>query len=199
MNTTSPEDVLAALQDDFRRRGLSQSDVARLTGYKTRQAIGTILAAGKYLLPSQALRFESAFHYNVSFLTAGIGTLGGIMPSDPYAKLLSCDLPDFDDVNSFDEKFRFMMRTLIDVYGLENIETFLRQCVQYIGILSRSGSAFKSLSRTFFSGWKIDKPESSEEFEDYVERLTAIHLANMYGTYKRGLAHRDAVYVEKVH
>ena len=71
----TPEEVLLAITVDYKMRGISHADAARMLGMKSRQALANILYAKRYLSEKQAMRFHMAFGYNTDFLTSGKGEL----------------------------------------------------------------------------------------------------------------------------
>ncbi len=79
---------------DFRKRNLSYTDVANLTGYKMQTVANIIASRKEYLSIGQAARFVQAFGYNMDFLTSGKGRLNhdeDIIESFNDGKVFSSD------------------------------------------------------------------------------------------------------------
>lgn len=71
----TPKEVISAMAADFRKRNLSYTDVANLTGYKMQTVANMVCSRKEYLTIGQAARYCAAFGYNMEFLTSGKGRL----------------------------------------------------------------------------------------------------------------------------
>lgn len=75
MEKKTPEEVLRSVSLDFKRRGITHADAAEKMGFGSKQTVSNILAAKKYMSPTQALRFTEAFGYSQIYLMSGEGEL----------------------------------------------------------------------------------------------------------------------------
>ena len=75
MEKITPEEVLRSVSFDFKRRGITHAEAAERLGFGSKQTVSNILAAKKYMSPSQALKFTEAFGYSQIYLMSGEGEL----------------------------------------------------------------------------------------------------------------------------
>lgn len=71
----TPREVISTMAADFRKRNLSYTDVANLTGYKMQTVANMVCSRKDYLTIGQAARYSEAFGYNMEFMTSGKGRL----------------------------------------------------------------------------------------------------------------------------
>lgn len=173
------------LRDDLQRRGLTQTDIALRTGYKSRQAIAAMLNSDQYLSRQQAVRFNQAFGYSMAFMTEGNGQLGGIPENalkggkpDEIGPLSR--LPEYDHA-TFDATYRNMMDRLIEEYGMENLSEFLSGSLRYLQILAGTDPVLKRESKRFFAGRIYETREELDRFEEMIKMQV---IGKIYDAYK---------------
>ena len=199
MFITSPKDVLAAVSKDLKSRRLTQQEIAKKTGYKSRQAISLILRSDKYLTDSQAKVFCREFGYYEGFLTRGEGSLMSDQP-DPlmmtnetktvYPEMVFA-LPPFEDKDSFEIAFNRLLDGVIREYGEENIRRFILLCGRYIEFYIAPSE--RDIERR---AWKLKDPEASEQYlkerrayynsqehKEFVKRMLSNTMDNLYMRY----------------
>lgn len=71
----TPETVLDNLRMSIKKQGLTQSDIAKLLGYKSYQSVSNLFRSRRYLKPAQARPLCDRFGYSFDYLTKGIGSI----------------------------------------------------------------------------------------------------------------------------
>lgn len=135
--TTTPEQVLLTVKEDLKSRRLTQLDIAKKTGYETRQAIGTILSSGKYMTKRQARRFADAFGYFEGFLTTGIGSLRSPNSQDGAEKVkvfpqMIFALRPYESKEDFAKALDNLIDSAYALYGEDEVSKFLNNLVRYV-------------------------------------------------------------------
>lgn len=71
----TPETVLDNLRMSIKKQGLTQSDIAKLLGYKSYQSVSNLFRSGHYLKPAQARPLCDRFGFSFEYLTKGMGSI----------------------------------------------------------------------------------------------------------------------------
>jgi transcriptional regulator with XRE-family HTH domain len=135
--TTTPKQVLLTVKEDLKSRRLTQLDIAKKTGYKTRQAIGSILTSGKYMTQRQARLFAKAFGYFEGFLTSGIGSLRSPNSQDGAEKVkvfpwMIFMLRPYESKEDFKKALDNLIDSAYALYGEDEVSRFLNNLVRYV-------------------------------------------------------------------
>lgn len=141
MKVTSPVEMLAIVLEDLKSQRLTQHDIAEKTGYKTRQAISTLLSSGKYMTQQQAERFAKAFGYYEGFLTTGTGSLRSPDEQEDegasivFPKLVLA-LKPYETEEEFKKAFNRLAESAFSVYGEDAVIRFLSTCIRYLSFFN---------------------------------------------------------------
>ena len=139
MLITPPEDVLIAVKNDLKSRRLTQEEIAVKTGYKSRQAIASILSSKKYMTKNQSSRFASAFGYYTLFLTSGTGSLYSEQPIG-HERIVTprmiLALRPFENLESFEDAFTNLINNAALIYRAESLVKFFSLLARYLAIYS---------------------------------------------------------------
>lgn len=191
MNHVTPKEVAAAVAADLQQRGLTQEDVAGMTGYKSRQAVAAVLKRNDYFTPSQADRFSQVFGYDVRFLLRGEGSLLPDKEQKPkifFPEMLFA-LKPFSDKDGFRESLDMFIGSLVSSYGLKPVHEFLTRFARYMILVSDNPDRYlydsvrrnEKLRETGLSTWQeyLDSPDYQATLEEIKDRLAG----EMFGYY----------------
>jgi len=135
---TSAKEVLAQVARDLKSRGLTHEDIARDLKYKTRQSVGTILTAGRYMTQAQARRFSETYGYYYDFLVSGAGSLTGPVEDVETTYLIpqyALLLRPFETKEEFEEAFTMFIESVMVKYGASDVHKFLVNTAHFISTL----------------------------------------------------------------
>lgn len=120
MENQKPEEVKRLINLDFRKRGLTHEEAAKLIGYGNKQSLSNILSKkDAYFSTFQAAKFNKAFGYSMKFLMKGEGRLLSDEPIKPglYSETTPNELLVLDPGASELGLLRLYFRRVIEAWG----------------------------------------------------------------------------------
>ncbi|MBQ3941298.1 MAG: hypothetical protein II676_00445 [Bacteroidales bacterium] len=186
---TSAKEMLDQVARDLKSRGLTHTDVARDLNYKMRQTVGAILASDKYMNRAQAKRFSDKYGYYYNFLISGEGSLMG--PTEEpgttfYLPQHALLLRPFESQEAFNKAFDSFIRSMIAAYDANEIQRFLNETVQYIGLVNDPVGTYRN--KPFSPDdprwvWDTKLPNTPDYINRAIEDIRHSILGRIFTTY----------------